>query len=252
MNAYRKLFRFKWAFAALILSLVLLLQGCTVVGFAIGGLADGPLRETVPPTEYADIKSGNKITVNQMNGDIWEGKFVIVSQKEKEEYRNNFAAFLLPKTTDTASFPLPGQTIFLFSKDLQKMEAEFIGFDFRITGKSFLCLIAHENENSGFDSTSLQSRFKGIKNSNDNFWETELILKLLSDQRLPLLSQMQVDWEGRTREIHLEDIAVIKKHRKQNWRMIGSAIGFAIDVVILKEFIIPGMHSPEIDSPSWW
>ena len=215
---------------AAVIMLLCLLNGCSVIGLAIGASADGgkPDKEDYAISEIERIKPGKEVTVVLNTKDMISGKYVRTTRITDQEYDSIFGGFR-EKSSDLAAIPGPGDIITIFDLAGRQWTFELIGYNYdylrvKPVGKTepIVFLIRNIDEITFRDKDTIS---------------VEELKMMITEKKMPVLQGMVLNINGDTVVVATSKVDRVFSIDKKNRIWKGLAIGLAIDIALVIWFI---------------
>lgn len=210
-----------------------LIQGCTVIGMGIGGIADSR-SDNKGYLETGNLGSGENRYFYLRDGTVIEGTFICVDTLNDKEYatiKMNLQDSLLHYLATS----LIGDT--LLSMDtvvIEKINYEYSHQAVRLdifNGSQFLSL----NTRSTRDERQINFKMSDIEKltlSNGKTITKLELMNLVDAGLLPLKSRVIINYGGVNKPIALNNIEKTSRVKTHNGLLIGAMVGLPIDILI--------------------
>jgi len=111
------------------ITLIFLVDGCTIIGFTIGSSLDRntPESKSVLYSEWLEIERGTDIKLINMNGDTTEGKYISANAMSFDQSKNQYRKWY-QESGNTLNLPDIDSTVTFKTID-NSYEGRFYGFD---------------------------------------------------------------------------------------------------------------------------
>lgn len=202
------------------------LLNCTIIGTEIGKKIDGsqPDEITYSIMNIESVQNGANVTLILMDGFRLNGKFLgfdhLSSQKYEQVYQNT--RFHLIRDV---ILPEVGEVITIYTRsDNKPHKGTFLGIDYRYL------IVESESQDKPF-----KIPLKNIKkfvDDKDNTVTAEVVMKLVSENRIPLLTTVSLQTEELTRQIRLDEIREIRIKTSKRGKLVGMFMGWSIDLML--------------------
>lgn len=221
---------------AAFIMILCLLNGCTVIGLAIGASADGgkPDKKDYAISEIERIKPGKEVTVVLNTKYMISGEYLRTTRITDQEYDSIFSEFR-EKSFDLAAIPGPGDTITILDLAGQQWTFELIGYNYDYLTVRRI----GETEQRVF----LISNIAEITAGNETMISVEELKMIIAGPRIPVLQAMVLNINGDTVVIAASRIDRVFSIEKKHGIWKGLAIGLAIDAGALVVWFLLALRS---------
>lgn len=246
-------YRTKLLLVALVTAaLVLPMNGCTLIGYSIGSMADAkkPPKKEVPGWGWREIKHGEQLTVIRMSGLVDSGRFVALQEQEPSEY----AARIAERAESNPGFAYPGDTITIRSLKGDSMTGTLVGYDQRYGydpsapagkraagegGPAYLSgVVVFQSENVEKPRRIDCRLIAEMRRTDGQATSGDSLLRAISSRRLPCLSSIIVQKTAATVTIPVDEIEQLWAKNHPRGKTTGLVIGATIDLAIITMAII--------------
>jgi hypothetical protein len=200
---------------------VLLVEGCTVIGFTIGSNKDNntPETESLPYLNWFDVEEGTNIKVTLKDDESIEGKYLSASpmgfEESKKQYQDWYQEFkdsiVMPEIDDTVVFKL--------SKN--SYEGHFFGFDLNNVWVRFI-----DKKALG---TMLLTDIIEIRDRHNNIVNGENLKRNINARLIPVSMLISFREKNDTLFIPVMEIEEMAKVNSRKAKWVGALIGLPID-----------------------
>lgn len=223
--------------AVLVAAVVIIFQlaGCSIISFGIGTAIDDskPKQVTIPDREVETVTPGTAIDILLKDGKQISGKYAGIGFLAEEEYADSYAKsreqlrneIILPELGDSIN-------IVVFGTGRQQ-PVKFSGFYYQgIQIKSMI----------GPYTTARSlvmpiDQFSSIVDSRGDVLEAEIVKKLITEGKVPLLSAIIVQNKTGKETIAMDQVDQIQVPTKKHAALTGFLLGAVVDVFVIA-FII--------------
>ncbi len=202
------------------------LLNCTIIGTEIGKKIDGSQPDEIlySNMNIESVQNGANVTLILMDGFRLNGKFLGFDHLSSEKYAQIYQNTRYHLMRDVI-LPEIGEMITLYTRsDNEPHKGTFLGFDYR-----YLMV------GSEFQDEPFKVPFRNIEkfvDDRDNTLTAEMVMKLVSENRIPLLTTVSLQTEELTRQIRLDEIREIRIKNSKRGKLVGMFMGWSIDLML--------------------
>jgi hypothetical protein len=223
----------------LCLSSLILFKACSLIGLGIGSIIDASsVKETknIDAWKVKELKRGTRVIAVFKDGREMEGKFLGVKQASFEEYAQRYQKFR-NNFPENLYLPDIGDTITLITTRDVRYDVTFVAFEYEA-----ILIRMTDAEKSTLAHLRL---FKSIDNRKGNVLAVDTLKSLFSQNKIPLLSFMEIEDINGKYQIGLEEIQYISfTTSKNSGKITGFIIGLTIDCVLIAALIESSKEEP--------
>lgn len=210
---------------AFFLTALIMINGCTVVCYGLGGLVDtnNPEIVTIPQQEIITLRRESTVNVILVGGEEITGKFVELKKMLPGEYKIEYGRVKM--MLQTSYLPDIGDTMELTITN-EVYQGVLIGFDY---GYIYVLLTGFENPKR-LPLTSVNH----IMTNEGTRLESRQLSILIEEGILPVMRVMVVHCPPHMEYILPHNIEKVQYYRKPNTgKFFGSLVGALLDILIL-------------------
>jgi hypothetical protein len=223
-----------YSLACLTVAAVLLqVQGCTVGGYTIGSVIDGPDSTIVPAERAKTIKLGKQVRVVLSDGGQITGEYMGPDRVAEEEYARMYSSFR-KQHKDSVFLPALGGKIEIVPTFGKRVHRQLLGFDCEAGSDQFVLV------RSEADTTSRMVLLRSIDKIADaegDVTDGDLLQRLAAEGQVPSMAAIAIqDSTGMTR-IPINNIQRVELKKRRIARWIGLGVGIAVDITVISIYI---------------
>ena len=209
--------------------IILLSNGCSLMGLGIGALVDSNHPKTIPGMpllyhQYHSFQPGTRIEILTKDSAIVQGKYTGVKDTNLEEYDRIYSRNL-DSISNEPRLPAIGDSIVVYSWAGKKdIECVFFGFDY----ESILLKFPDRPEKTKVNLYTIRD----ITDQFGNDIQSNILRKMVAEGEIPILSGISVEQEAGEVLVRIDDIDQIR-FRTSSGKIMGFLVGGIIDVIVL-------------------
>lgn len=207
------------------ITLIFLVDGCTVIGFTIGSSRDNntPESESVSYSKWFEIERGTDIKVISMNGDTSEGEYISADPMSFNQSRDQYKKWY-QESGDNLNLPDIDSAV-TFKTINNSYEGRFFGFDFKNVWVKF----TDKNANGVLQLADIIV----ISDKHNKTITGEDLKNKINNRLLPVSVLISIKINKDTLSIPEMHIKEIKIKLSRNAKWWGAFIGLPVDVLLV-------------------
>lgn len=209
----------------------LILNGCSIMGLAIGEAADAskPDRYTLSQGQVRSLEKGKKLELLLRNGEKKSGKFFRIVRTPEQQYARIYS-LARKQISNLTSLPNLGEQLTIIQNSNTPVICNLIGVDFNYLEIN----VDYQTDPTKVYLDSVAS----IVTFDGNTIDGTIIRDLVANGEISSFSIIQLDEKiGTTTttisSIALHDISKIEMHSTKKGKFVGFGMGLIIDIVIV-------------------
>jgi hypothetical protein len=202
------------------------LLNCTIIGTEIGKKIDGSQPDEIAYSSMniGSVRIGSKVTLIMKDGFRLDGKFLgsdyLSMDKYKQIYQN--ARYYLIREI---ILPEIGEIMTLHPRpDNKPYKVTFLGFDY------YHLMVETEIRDEPFKIPL--TNFEELVDDKGNILAADMVAKLISESKIPLLTTVSLQTDELTRQIRVDEIREFRIKTSKKGKLVGMFMGWSIDLIL--------------------